>query len=194
MGEEKDEEGKELKEGEEEAAKVKPSHRLLIKSAILMPTAKKDEVTVIEIESEGYKNQKINVPICAMKGGVDLQKYVDLLVPGPSKIKIIHGEGPVHLVGSHCVDFFGFKDDEESDDEEDEEEGDTENEMEVGDEETAKGSKSGDKKESGDKKSTPEKSEKKSTPVKEDKKTPNKDEKKRKNSADSKSAEKKAKN
>ena len=53
-----------------------------------------------------------------MKGGVDLQKYVDLLVPGPSKIKIIHGEGPVHLVGSHCVDFFGFKDDEESDDEE----------------------------------------------------------------------------
>merc|ERR1739841_118219 len=112
----------------------------------------------------------------AMKGGVDLQKYVDLLVPGPSKIKIIHGEGPVHLVGSHCVDFFGFKDDEESDDEEDEEEGDTENEMDVGDEETAKGNKSGDKE---------------STPVKEDKKTPNKDEKKRKNSADSKSAEKK---
>merc|ERR1711971_492197 len=175
--EDKDEEGKELKEGEEEPAKVKPSHRLLIKSAILMPTAKKDEVTVIEIESEGYKNQKINVPICAMKGGVDLQKYVDLLVPGPSKIKIIHGEGPVHLVGSHCVDFLGFKDDEESDDKE-----------------TAKGSKSGDKKESGDKKSTPEKSGKKSTPVKEDKKTPNKDEKKRKNSADSKSAEKKAKN
>ena len=59
--EDKDEEGKELKEGEEEAAKVKPSHRLLIKSAILMPTAKKDEVTVIEIESEGYKNQKVMI-------------------------------------------------------------------------------------------------------------------------------------
>merc|ERR1711928_327800 len=109
-----------------------------------------------------------------MKGGSDLQKYVDLLIPGPSKIKIIHGEGPVHLVGSHCVEFFGFKEDEDSDDDE---------------EETAKGNKSGDKK------TTPEKAEKKSTPSKEEKKvTPNKDEKKRKNSSDPKSAEKKAKN
>jgi len=185
--EQKDGEGKELKEGEEEPAKVKPSHRLLIKTAILMPTAKKDEVTVVEIESEGYNKQKLTVPICAMKGGSDLQKYVDLLIPGPSKIKIIHGEGPVHLVGSHCVEFFGFKEDEDSDD--DEEEGDTENEMETEEEETAKGNKSGDKK------TTPEKAEKKSTPSKEEKKvTPNKDEKKRKNSSDPKSAEKKAKN
>ena len=122
-----------------------------------------------------------------MKGGADLQKYVDLLVPGPSKIKIIHGEGPIHLVGSHCVEFFGFKEDEDSDDED--EEGDTENEMETEEEETAKGNKSGDKK------TTPEKSEKKSTPSKDEKKTtPNKDEKKRKNSSDPKSAEKKAKN
>merc|ERR1711915_6685 len=143
--------------------------------------------------SEGYNSQKLTVPICAMKGGVDLQKYVDLLVPGPSKIKIIHGEGPVHLVGSHCVEFFGFKEDEDSDD--DEEEGDTENEMETEEEETAKGNKSGDRKETGDKQPSPEKSEKKSTPSKEEKKvTPNKDEKKRKNSADPKSAEKKAKN
>ena len=130
---------------------------------------------------------QLTVPICAMKGGSDLQKYVDLLVPGPSKIKIIHGEGPVHLVGSHCVEFFGFKEDEDSDD--DEEEGDTENEMETEEEETAKGNKSGDKK------TTPEKPEKKSTPSKEEKKeTPNKDEKKRKNSSEPKSAEKKAKN
>merc|ERR1711915_474171 len=133
--------------------------------------------------SEGYNSQKLTVPICAMKGGVDLQKYVDLLVPGTSKIKIIHGEGPIHLVGSHCVEFFGFKDDEDSDDEE---EGDTENEMETEEEEAGKGNKSGDRKESGDKKSSPEKAEKKSTPSKE--------EKKRKNSSDPKSAEKKAKN
>jgi len=195
--EQKEESGKELKEGEEEEpSKVKPSHRLLIKSAILMPTAKKDEVTVVEIESEGYNKQKLTVPICAMKGGADLQKYVDLLVPGPSKIKIIHGEGPIHLVGSHCVEFFGFKEDEDSDDED--EEGDTENEMETEEEETAKGNKSGDKKttpEKAEKKSTPSKDEKKSTPSKDEKKTtPTKDEKKRKNSSDPKSAEKKAKN
>merc|ERR550517_2239025 len=116
-------------EEEKEGPKVKPSHRLLIKTAVLMPTAKKDEVTVVQIESEGYNKQTVNVPICAMKGGVDLQKYIDLLVPGNAKMKIIHGEGPINLIGSHCVDYYGFKDDEEESD--DEEDGDTENEMET---------------------------------------------------------------
>merc|ERR1711972_936574 len=134
----------ESKDEEKEGPKVKPGHRLLIKSAILMPTAKKDEVTVVQIESEGYNKQTVTVPICAMKGGVDLQKYVDLLVPGPAKMKIIHGEGPINLIGSHCVDYYGFKEDEESDDD-DEEEGDTENEMET-EEQEDKTKKSGDKK------------------------------------------------
>ena len=35
---------------------------------------------------------QVTVPICAMKGGVDLQKYIDLLVPGNAKIKIINGD------------------------------------------------------------------------------------------------------
>merc|ERR1711874_129710 len=81
---------------------------------VLMPSAVKDQVTVVQIESEGYNKQTVTVPICAMKGGVDLQKYIDLLVPGNAKIKIIHGEGPINLIGSHCVDYFGFKDDEEA--------------------------------------------------------------------------------
>merc|ERR1719204_2366242 len=110
-------------EEKEDGPKVKPSHRLSIKTAVLMPTAKKDEVTVVQIESEGYNKQQVLAPICAMKGGQEYQKYIDLLVPGNAKIKIIHGEGPINLVGSHCVDYFGFKDEEESDDEE--EEGDT---------------------------------------------------------------------
>ena len=106
-----------------------------------------------------------------MKGGSDLQRYVDLLVPGagPTKIRITRGEGPIDLVGSHCVEYFGFKDEDRdhsvspstwsaatdsdhcvsvivtSDD--DEEEGNTDNEMEAEDqEESAKGNKSGDKK------------------------------------------------
>ena len=33
--------------------------RLLIKSAILMPGAKEGEVTVVQIESEGYNKQKV---------------------------------------------------------------------------------------------------------------------------------------
>ena len=126
-----------------------------------------------------------------MKGGSDLQRYVDLLVPGagPTKIRITRGEGPIDLVGSHCVEYFGFKEDEDSDD--DEEEGDTD-EMETEDqEESAKGNKSGDKKdektkkESGDKKASPEKSDKKTTPSKDEK---------RKKSGESNSGEKKAKN
>merc|ERR1719470_39187 len=92
-----------------------------------MPSAKKDEVTVVQIESEGYNKQKVIVPICAMKGGAELQKYVDILVPSAAKLTIIHGEGPINLVGSHCVDYYGFKD-EGDEDSEDEEDGDTENE------------------------------------------------------------------
>ena len=44
---------------EDKGRQVKPSHRLFIKTAILMPSAKKDEVTVVEIESEGYNKQKV---------------------------------------------------------------------------------------------------------------------------------------
>merc|ERR1712025_1149736 len=146
------------------------------------------------IESEGYNKQTVTVPICAMKGGVDLQKYVDLLVPGPAKMKIIHGEGPINLIGSHCVDYYGFKEDEDSDDDE-EEEGDTENEMETEEQQEEK-----TKKKSGDgKKVSPakkaEKEEKKATPEKKEEKkaTPTKEEsKKRKASSEPKSAEKKS--
>ena len=40
---------------------MKPGHRLLIKTAILMPSAKKDEVTVVEVESEGYNKKQVRV-------------------------------------------------------------------------------------------------------------------------------------
>merc|ERR1712112_596904 len=110
------------------ARKVRPSHRLLVKTAVLMPAAKDGEVTIIQVESEGYKDVSVTVPICAMKGGVDLQKYVDVLLPSPpATLKIVSGEGPIHLVGSHCVDYYGFKDE---DDIEDEDEADQEMEAE----------------------------------------------------------------
>merc|ERR1719447_1445238 len=71
-----------------------------------MPTAKKDEVNMVEIESEGYNKEKVKVPILAMKGGNDLQTYVDILVPNNAKLTLIKGEGPIHLIGSHCIEFF----------------------------------------------------------------------------------------
>merc|ERR1719209_53083 len=72
-----------------------------------MPTAKKDEANIVQLECDGYKD-KVCVPVVAMVGGVDLQRYVDLLVPCPAKITLLKGEGPIHLVGSHCVDFSGY--------------------------------------------------------------------------------------
>ena len=35
--------------------------RLLIKSAVLMPSAKDGEVTVVQVEAEGYNKQKVNI-------------------------------------------------------------------------------------------------------------------------------------
>ncbi|CAN0549325.1 unnamed protein product [Ectocarpus sp. 8 AP-2014] len=175
------EDSSDTKEDDENDPSVKPGHRLLIKSAILMPTAKKDEVTIVQIESEGYNKQKVVVPICAMRGGSDYQQYVDLLVPNQAKITLLQGEGPINLVGSHCVDFYGYRDigagDSEDEDEAtaDEEEAEAEAVKEKGDE----------------KKKTPtkeDKAEEKKTPAKED------SGKKRKASAEPpKSAEKKKK-
>merc|ERR1712098_853930 len=106
--------------GKDEEVSLKDSHRLLVKSAILMPSAKKDEVSIVQIECDGYNKQKGIVPICAMKGGQDLQKYVDFLVPCTAKISLLQGEGPIHLIGSHCVELDGYKDVDEDEDDEDE--------------------------------------------------------------------------
>ena len=83
-------------EDDENDPNVKPGHKLLVKNAILMPSAKADEVNIVQIESEGY-NEKVVVPICALKGGSDYQQYVDLLVPNKVKFTLIHGEGPINL-------------------------------------------------------------------------------------------------
>merc|ERR1712098_973558 len=103
---------------------VKPGHRLLIKTAILMADAKKDEINVVQIETEGYKNKQVTMPIVAMMGGKDVQTYVDLLVPSyPATLKLVKGDGPVHLVGCHCVDYYGAQiGDDETEDEDLEEE------------------------------------------------------------------------
>jgi len=159
------------KEPEDFKGEVKPGHRLLIKTAILMPDAKKDEITIVQIESEGYNKKQVTLPIVAMKGGSDLQKYVDLLIPAfPATIKIIEGSGPLHLAGSHCVDYSnGGREEDESDDDGDEElslmEQDEPSESKPEGEE--------------DKKASPGKEVKKATPVKEDEKaSPGKEEKK----------------
>jgi len=157
---------------------VKPGHRLLLKNAVLMPEAKKDDVCIIQVESEGYNETKVITPIIAMKGGTDYQQYVDILVPNKATFKLIQGEGPIHLVGSHCVNFYGYRDvggdltDGEGDDtmDEDKEEQKTGEKKPSGKKESP--SKAGDKKsptkEAEEKKASPEKekAEKKESPSK----------------------------
>ena len=76
----------------------------------------------------GYKPSSVFIyqvvaPFAALKAGADLQRYIDVLVPDSAKFKIISGEGPVTLVGSHCVDFYDYRnyggEEEEEEDEED---------------------------------------------------------------------------
>jgi len=103
---------------------ARANHRLLIKTAILMPEAQDGEVTIVEVESLGYNKTKVKLPLVAMKGGADLQKYVDVLLPSaPATIKIVQGSGPVHLVGSHCVEKFAEEIGDEGEEEEEEEQG-----------------------------------------------------------------------
>ena len=89
---------------------VKPGHRLLIKNGILMPTAKEGEVNIIQVESTGYNKVKVEVPVCAMKAGGDPMQYIDLLLPDKAVFKLIQGEGPISLTGSHCVDLDSYRD------------------------------------------------------------------------------------
>merc|ERR1711875_106012 len=111
--------GDEVKDDDDE--NFKPNHRLLIKTAILHPDSAKDEVTMLEIETNGYKKEKVKAPFLAMKSGLQLQQYVDILLPDTATIKITAGKGPITLVGSHCVDYYDYRNygaDEEDDDEE----------------------------------------------------------------------------
>merc|ERR1712000_166522 len=143
----------------------------------ILPTPKKDEVTIVQIEGEGYNKSKVMVPICAMKGGKDTQQYVDLLVPCPAKLTLMQGEGPIYLVGSHCVDFYGYRDTGAGDDEDEDEATEDEGDVSMNEAEELVKDAKGDVKE---KKGTPSKEEKKTTPAKDEKqKTPAKEEKKK---------------
>ena len=41
--------------------------RLLIKTAILMPEAQDGEVTIVEVETEGFNKAKVSRRICCLK-------------------------------------------------------------------------------------------------------------------------------
>ena len=97
-----------------------------------MPNAKKDDVNIVQIESEGFNQEKVcfhidelcsapilmrstdnqhaawystsqvKVPVLAMRGGTDLQTYVDILVPTSAKLTLIKVFSWMNQVGGHC--------------------------------------------------------------------------------------------
>jgi len=169
---------------DEEDPSCKPNHRLLIKTAILHPEAAKDEVTMLQIETKGYKNAKLQTPFVAMKSGTNLQQYVDVLVPDMAKIKVVAGSGPITLLGSHCVDFYDYRN-YGGDETEEDAESSEDDEMDEEEQETAvKEDKESDKEPAA--KETKE--EKKKTPKKD---TPKKDPTPKKDAKEAKEEEKK---
>merc|ERR1719457_27109 len=169
---------------DEEDPSCKPNHRLLIKTAILHPEAAKEEVTMLQIETKGYKNVKLQTPFVAMKSGTNLQQYVDVLVPDMAKIKVVAGSGPITLLGSHCVDFYDYRN-YGGDETEDAESSEDDDEMDEEEQETAvKEGKESDKEPAA--KETKE--EKKKTPKKD---TPKKDPTPKKDAKEAKEEEKK---
>ena len=87
------------KEGEDQG---RPEHKLLIKCAVITE-AGKDCVTVVQVEAEGFNKMKIKIPIVVMKLGDDM-RYLDVLIPCTAKLSLVQGKGPVHLLGSHCIE------------------------------------------------------------------------------------------
>merc|ERR1719233_2029404 len=159
----------------------KPNHRLLIKTAILHPDSAKDEVTMLEIETSGYKKENVKAPFLAMKSGLQLQQYVDILLPDTATIKITAGKGPIPLVGTHCVDYYDYRN---YGGDEDDEECSEDDEMDEMDEEEQEATTKEDSTEDKDgKKKTVKKEDSKETVKKEEPKDESKeDSKKRKSS------------
>jgi len=122
---------------DEEDPSCKPNHRLLIKTAILHPEAAKEEVTMLQIETKGYQKTKVVTPFVAMKSGTNLQQYVDVLIPDMAKIKVIAGSGPITLLGSHCVDFYDYRNYGQDETEDEDAESSEDDEMDEEEQETA---------------------------------------------------------
>ncbi|XP_071743942.1 nucleoplasmin-like protein ANO39 isoform X1 [Lepeophtheirus salmonis] len=81
-------------------------HKLRIKNAFLSSKAKKeDEFNTIELETTGYKEEEIKCPLVMMKSSSTSQCTVDLSFNRSVKFTLTEGNGPIHLVGSHILEF-----------------------------------------------------------------------------------------
>ncbi|XP_066946892.1 mitotic apparatus protein p62-like isoform X1 [Macrobrachium rosenbergii] len=76
------------------------AHTLSIRQAVLGPEASDDHV--VEIETTGFDNKKIRVPVCVMKaGGPHVISFEVLLEDQEATFHLVQGSGPIYLSGTH---------------------------------------------------------------------------------------------
>lgn len=98
---------------------VKGEHTLIIKQALLGPSAKDSEVNVIEVETTGYKGS-IKQPIVALVGKKKSHLLLDLNFPDPPVIlRLVEGHGPVHISGNHVINAEQYNDEDDDEDDDD---------------------------------------------------------------------------
>ncbi|CAK1541149.1 unnamed protein product [Leptosia nina] len=111
----------------EAKAEYPRSNKLLIRTALLGPDAKPDELNVIQVETMCLQDT-IKIPVAILKVGETRQARLDIEFPdAPVTFTLTQGSGPVHLIGQHLLGALveEFEDMEEMEEEMlDEEEGD----------------------------------------------------------------------
>ncbi|XP_064096288.1 mitotic apparatus protein p62-like [Macrobrachium nipponense] len=75
------------------------AHTLSIRQAVLGPEASDDNV--VEIETTGFDNKKIRMPVCVMKaGGPHVITFEVLLEDQQATFHLVQGSGPIYLSGT----------------------------------------------------------------------------------------------
>ena len=154
-----------------------PQHKLVIKNAVLSPSAPAGEIAAVELVTKGYAGAAVKTLIAVLVGGTNHQTTLDLsLRDEPAKLVMAKGSGPVYLVGSHQISFPDAGDSSDPNDESSDSESESDEEEEEEEEEEIKPVAETPAKK--DNKKEVEKKDSKKEVKKEDKKKDKKDDKK----------------
>ncbi|ODN06524.1 Nucleoplasmin-like protein ANO39 [Orchesella cincta] len=81
---------------------------LVIRRAVIGPSAKENETNMVSVEITDPETETVTFPMVYLTQGKELQSTVDLTFPEQPLIKVkfilTQGTGPVHLVGYHFVE------------------------------------------------------------------------------------------
>lgn len=77
--------------------------RLVIKNIMLGPEAKSDEYNVVQASTTSL-TKKIKIPIAVLRVGEvrSMRPHLEF-TESPVLLKLIHGDGPVHINGIHLI-------------------------------------------------------------------------------------------